>query len=82
MLPKLQAADSPIPVTRDQGSWIVSLLGVGGILAPIPTGHLVNKIGRKTMLLLSALPFIVSWLLMIFARYGSGHKRQRRVGSA
>lgn len=67
-LPKLEASDSPIPITRDQGSWIVSLMGVGGILAPIPAGYLVNKYGRKKLLLFTALPFILAWLLIIFAR--------------
>jgi SP family facilitated glucose transporter-like MFS transporter 8 len=67
-LPRLEAADSPIPITRDQGSWIVSLLGVGGVLAPIPVCYLVDKLGRKTLLLCTALPFILSWLLIIFAR--------------
>jgi MFS family permease len=42
---------------------------VGGILAPLPAGYLVNKCGRKPLLLFSALPFILAWLLIIFARY-------------
>jgi MFS family permease len=41
---------------------------VGGVLAPIPAGYLVNKLGRKTLLLCTAPPFILSWLLIIFAR--------------
>jgi MFS family permease len=68
-LPKLEAEDSPILITRDQGSWIVCLLGIGGILAPVPTGFLVNKYGRKPLLIFAALPFLLSWLLIIFARY-------------
>jgi SP family facilitated glucose transporter-like MFS transporter 8 len=67
-LPKLEAEDSPIPVTRDQGSWIVSLLGVGGILTPFIAAYLVNKYGRKPLLLSTALPFLMSWFLIIFAR--------------
>jgi MFS family permease len=69
ILPRLEAGDSHIHITRDQGSWIVSLQGVGGMLAPFPTGYLVNKFGRKPLLLFTALPFILSWLLVIFARY-------------
>jgi MFS family permease len=44
-------------------------MGVGGIIAPIPAGYLVNKYGRKKLLLFTALPFILAWLLIIFARY-------------
>ncbi|KDR19246.1 Sugar transporter ERD6-like 6 [Zootermopsis nevadensis] len=67
-LPKLEEVHSHIPITRDQGSWIVSLLGVGGILAPLPAGYLVNKYGRRPLLIFSALPFLLAWLLIIFAR--------------
>lgn len=67
-LPKLEAPGSPIPITRDQGSWIVSLVGVGGMLATVPAGYLVNKLGRKPLLLFTAFPFLASWFLIIFAR--------------
>jgi MFS family permease len=43
-------------------------VGVGGIITPFPAAYLVNKYGRKPLLLFTALPFLVSWLLIIFAR--------------
>ncbi|KAJ4436597.1 hypothetical protein ANN_16630 [Periplaneta americana] len=67
-LPKLEAPDSPIPITRDEGSWIVSLVGVGAMMATMPAGYLVNKVGRKPLLVFLALPFLASWFLIIFAR--------------
>jgi MFS family permease len=43
-------------------------MGVGGILTPFAAGYLVNKYGRKPLLLSTALPFLLAWLLIVFAR--------------
>ncbi|PSN55338.1 hypothetical protein C0J52_01838 [Blattella germanica] len=66
MIPKLQAKNSPIPVTNQEGSWIVSVMGLSGVIAPI-LGILTDRFGRKPMLIASAVPIIINWIMTIFA---------------
>nr|XP_018912545.1 PREDICTED: facilitated trehalose transporter Tret1-like [Bemisia tabaci] len=53
--------------TQDQLSWAVSLLDLGTVFAPLPTGYLMNKIGRKFTFLLIASLFTLSWCLKVIS---------------
>ncbi|XP_057339495.1 uncharacterized protein LOC130676995 [Microplitis mediator] len=68
VLPKLAAKDSWFPVSEDEGSWVSSLLAIGAIAGALPAGPLADKLGRKKALLLLAGPFLLSWVMIIFAR--------------
>lgn len=66
-LTKMTAGEAPIILDDNQISWMVSLMFLGHISSPIPTGFLMEMFGRKkTCLYLSILP-VSSWLLIIFA---------------
>uniref|UniRef100_A0A182QHE6 Facilitated trehalose transporter Tret1 n=1 Tax=Anopheles farauti TaxID=69004 RepID=A0A182QHE6_9DIPT len=66
-LPTLRGPDSPIPITPDEGSWIVSLLSIGSLFGPIICGLFVDRYGRRPVLLLSAIPLMAGWLCIAFA---------------
>lgn len=51
-------------LNRYQLSWVVSLLDLGNAISPLFAGILVEKIGRKTALLLNALLCLPTWLLI------------------
>lgn len=68
ILVPLLSADSEIPMTPDQSSWIVSFVELGDLFSPVPAGYLVNTWGRKTLLLYTAPMYIVSWLLVLATR--------------
>lgn len=68
VLPKLAAKDSWFPVSEDEGSWVSSLLAIGAIAGALPAGPLADKLGRKKALLLLAGPFLLSWVMITFAR--------------
>lgn len=42
-LPKFYAADSPITITRDEGSWIIAMSKLAGILSPIPSAWMMDR---------------------------------------
>ncbi|XP_059048124.1 facilitated trehalose transporter Tret1-like [Achroia grisella] len=67
-LPYLQSPDSSIPTTPSEGSWIVSIMILSSAITPIPSAYLADRFGRKTTLLIGAVPFIIGWLLIIFAK--------------
>lgn len=66
-IPALMAEDSPIPMSADESSWMVAMLSVGCIVGVIPLAYFTNVVGRKTILILTAIPCIVAWLIIIFA---------------
>ena len=59
--------DVPFNINDSDFSWIVSIMTLGGALMCIPTGYIINKIGRKLMLLLMLIPLTVGWLLIVWA---------------
>ncbi|EAT36506.1 AAEL011411-PA [Aedes aegypti] len=63
-LPKLLSADSPIPITADQGSWIVACQPVGAIFGPVFSSLAMDRIGRKWTLLSTAIPVLIGWALI------------------
>ncbi|XP_071649626.1 facilitated trehalose transporter Tret1 isoform X1 [Temnothorax longispinosus] len=67
VLPQLYEKSSWLVITKEQGSWIGSLLALGAIAGAVPSGPMADKLGRKKTLLLLAAPFLLSWVIIIFA---------------
>ncbi|CAG9581244.1 unnamed protein product [Danaus chrysippus] len=67
-LPLLRRDDSPIKTSADESSWIASLMILSSALSPIPAAYLADRIGRKRTLLLSAIPYIIGWILVMLAK--------------
>lgn len=66
----VEMADNQTPVVLDTVgiSWMVSLMFVGHLVSPVPSGYLMDILGRKrTCLYLAVFP-IASWLLILFAK--------------
>lgn len=75
ILPRLQEdnpvnSDNPLnyPVSKEEASWIGSLVPMGAIFGCFAAGILVEKIGRKKGLLFSTVPFLIGWILVASAR--------------
>ncbi|XP_029167631.1 facilitated trehalose transporter Tret1-like [Nylanderia fulva] len=67
VLPQLYEPDSWLVITKEQGSWVSSLLALGAMLGAILSGPMADKVGRKKSLLLLTAPFLLSWLIIILA---------------
>ncbi|KAJ8942453.1 hypothetical protein NQ318_002666 [Aromia moschata] len=72
--PKLYSNDTSInplgkPITEHQDGWIGSLVTIGAIVGPLPFGFISEKFGRKIGLLSIALPHIISYFMMAFAKH-------------
>ncbi|XP_013176484.1 PREDICTED: facilitated trehalose transporter Tret1-like [Papilio xuthus] len=67
-LPYLRSKESSIPTSQDEGSWIVSIMILCSALTPVPSAYFADRFGRKTTLLLGAIPFILGWVLVIVAK--------------
>jgi MFS family permease len=55
----------------DTLSWafVSSILNIGAAVGCLITGVIANTIGRKKTLLLNSIPFIIGWILIIFAKH-------------
>jgi MFS family permease len=62
-------------VTRVEESWIGSLAPLGALVGALPAGHVANGIGRKRLLLLLTVPYLVGWSVIIAAGKSVSQKR-------
>lgn len=66
-LPLLLAPDSPIKVTTDQIPIVASLVSFGSLPGAILCSLIIDRLGRKKPLLLTAIPYLVSYIILIYA---------------
>ncbi|XP_031356504.1 facilitated trehalose transporter Tret1-like [Photinus pyralis] len=67
-LPQLQRPNSTFHVANHEGSWLAAMPLVGAAIGALMGIALVDRIGRKATILLTALPFFGAWLAVGFAR--------------
>nr|BAI83428.1 sugar transporter 14 [Nilaparvata lugens] len=50
-------------IEGDEISWVVASLDVGNMVSPIPASYLVDRIGRKPVLLATGPLYLICWML-------------------
>lgn len=71
VIPFLRSEASPLdsgPITIEEASWIGSLNCAGGLIGNFVYAYLADKFGRKKAILCLALPQIMFWLCVIYAK--------------
>ena len=63
----MKSNDSNFPVTDTQGGWIISIYHFGDIIGALLNIFFVDVIGRKLSLLISGIPAVIAWILIISA---------------
>uniref|UniRef100_A0A8D8Z2U3 Facilitated trehalose transporter Tret1 n=1 Tax=Cacopsylla melanoneura TaxID=428564 RepID=A0A8D8Z2U3_9HEMI len=67
---KLQSPNPPIgdrPLTDEEISWLGSIVFMGGVIGALIWSQVADRLGRKAAGYMTALPFVLSWAMMIFA---------------
>lgn len=62
------AHEATILASASEFTWIASLLAIGAIVGAVPSGIFADKIGRKKAAILITIPYIISWLMTVFAK--------------
>lgn len=57
-----------VTVSNDEGSWMAVMPLIGGILGSISAAIFVDIIGRKPLIILSSFPYLVSWIMIAYAK--------------
>lgn len=68
LLPQLSENNSTIYVDRELGSWIASIHSLATPVGSLVSGPLLDAIGRRGSLQLSAVPLCVGWVIIAFSR--------------
>ncbi|KAH0567402.1 hypothetical protein KQX54_009540, partial [Cotesia glomerata] len=68
LLPQLYEINSTLHIDQDIGSWIASIHSLASPLGSLISGPLLDAIGRRSCLQLSAVPLCIGWLLIGFAK--------------
>ncbi|XP_053593435.1 facilitated trehalose transporter Tret1-2 homolog [Microplitis demolitor] len=67
LLPQLYEINSTLHIEEDIGSWIASIHSLASPFGSLISGPLLDAIGRRSCLQLSAIPLCIGWLLIGFA---------------
>ncbi|XP_015597576.1 facilitated trehalose transporter Tret1-2 homolog isoform X2 [Cephus cinctus] len=63
----LQKAEGKLRISKDQESWIASLVTISLPIGSLLTGPLMDKFGRKSICLLTCIPASISWILILLS---------------
>lgn len=67
-LKKLQDTTEEIPLTIEQCSWIGSLHEFGRFFGPLFLAVILDKVGRKVLLIICAIIFFLMWLVLLYTK--------------
>ncbi|KAL4143719.1 hypothetical protein QTP88_006014 [Uroleucon formosanum] len=63
-LVKLENGETGMKITSDESSWVGSLVTLGAAIGPILAGALLDRLGRKSTILLSMVLSAISWIII------------------
>lgn len=65
--PMMENHQYAFTITQENVAWIGALMPLGGMLGCPVTAGLVDKLGRKNMMVILIIPTILGWLMIIWA---------------
>lgn len=68
MIQYIANGKSPVHMSSEQESWMVTFIDIGNIIVSIPSGILMNYLGRKYTLYLSIPLAMAGWMLILTAQ--------------
>ncbi|XP_046671157.1 facilitated trehalose transporter Tret1-like [Homalodisca vitripennis] len=68
ILPQLLSPDSEIPMDTEGVSWMLIMPEFGTLISALPAGFLADRIGRKTVILISAPIFLIGWIFILYTK--------------
>lgn len=66
----LRHPSSEVHLTPSEEAWVVNAMYVTSFLSPLPSGVLMDTIGRKTTMVVLCLFPIISWILIFYQQTG------------
>ncbi|CAG9819295.1 unnamed protein product [Phaedon cochleariae] len=70
-IPVLRSGNYTFQITSEEGSWLTVIPLIGAITGAFVTALIVDRLGRKKLIIFSSIPFLASWLMVGFAKSSS-----------
>lgn len=58
--------EADFEVDMNQLSWIVAMMDLGNVASPLITGYLMDRLGRKAVMVALGPLFVITWLLALY----------------
>ncbi|KAK5640891.1 hypothetical protein RI129_009438 [Pyrocoelia pectoralis] len=68
VLPQLESNSSTFHLTKEESSWVGSVLGLGVLAAALPTGYLASRFGPKKCIIGLIIPALMFTIIVVFSR--------------
>ncbi|BES96956.1 facilitated trehalose transporter Tret1-like [Nesidiocoris tenuis] len=68
VLPKITDGSAGFRLEPYEQSWMVAMLYVGSVLSPVPGSYVMDKVGRKGVLLMTSFMSVFVWIILLFAK--------------
>lgn len=62
----ISAGHAPLQMTSGQMSWMVACIDIGNFIMTVPVGRLMDRMGRRFAVNMSAPLMFVGWMLILF----------------
>jgi len=66
--PMMENGQYGFQITMDNVSWIASVMPLGAMLGCPVIAGLVNKLGRKHLMIMLTIPTLIGWAMIIWAK--------------
>lgn len=66
--PALEQFKKELDLSDENASWAGSIMTLGAAAVNIVIAVILDRIGRKWTMLIMAIPFVLSWMLLAFAK--------------
>ncbi|KAJ0171211.1 hypothetical protein K1T71_013410 [Dendrolimus kikuchii] len=67
LLPQLHQADSAFHLTKEQGSWIASVVAIAMVVGSFFAPPIMGRLGRKIAHFTVTAPILLGWIIVIFS---------------
>lgn len=74
----MASGKAPLHLTSDQMAWMVACIDMGNFVMAVPAGRLMDRLGRKFAVSVSAPLMFAGWMLILFGQQVSTTTGTRR----
>lgn len=66
--PRLVGESQYFPMSQSEFDWVASIFTLGCAISCLPIGYLMKRFGRKWTMLSLVVPFMIGWILIVWAQ--------------
>ncbi|KAF6209209.1 hypothetical protein GE061_014954, partial [Apolygus lucorum] len=68
VIPQLTSGEAGFTLTESEISFMLGITSAGSFVSPLPSGYVMDLIGRRNLLIIFNLLTMISWILLAFSK--------------